>query len=396
MKKTVYISIILVIIFAFSLTAAALDTPATQEISAAQDTSVTQDTAAAQETSVAQDTTAVGVLTLEEALDLAAKNNRQSAIDDLEIIAKETAMNQAREDAEMSGDKSGSEDVINGRIQTEAKAIEAETAFEESKLKKTENAKQLRLDVTQTFYDILLAEKEYEKEKKKLEIFEERLTMAKARYNSQSITFEDLESVQYELDKKAIEVEAIQEKLKSLDLKLKSQMNLPFEGEQLKLDGEIKLESFTETNMNRIVADYLEIDLGVYSAAGRYEAAKRIMEETEKFLRQGSELYDDNKVAFESALRDYEAAKRNSEMDIRNIYNEVLNQRDDVELAVKYEELMLKKLNNAKVKLDKGTLSKDDYMTAEEAYIDAKYSTIKEINDFNMNLNKYTSMLEEN
>jgi len=333
-------------------------------------------------------------LTIEKALEQAELHSRQAVIDDLEIIAKETAFRKAKKDADMEGDRSGSEDVINNRIKIQARAIEAEGDYEAAKLAKAEHTRQLKLDVTNTFYSILLAEKELEKETKKLEIKKERLAMAQAQYAAKNITIDDLEAVQYEIDMKTLEVDNINEKLKSLDMQMKNLLNLPFSGVSLKLKGTLTLERFIENDINKIANEYIEKDLSVYSAAYRYETAKKVMEETEKFLRKGSDLYDDNRVELESALRDYDAAKRNAEMNIRNIYNELLNLGDNVILAQKYEELMSKILESAKVKYDKGIISKDAYLTAEEQYIDSKYGVYKAIYDFNMKLYKFNSMTE--
>ena len=334
-------------------------------------------------------------LTLDEAIEIAASDNRQAVIDDYEIASKETAFKKAKEDADMSGDKSGTEDVINNRIRTEAYAIEAEWALETAKLTKANNADQLEVDVTKIFYEILLTEKELEKELKKLEMVRERLDLAKVRYNSKSITEDVLNSAQYDLDRKELEVESVKEKLKMQDMKLKNKLNLPFNEGTLKLSGSIILESFTEVDINKVAVDYMEKDTSVISAAGKYNSAQRIMEQTEKFLRKGSTLYDDNRVALESAVRDYEAAKRNAEVNIRNTYNELLSLKDNLVLAQKYEDLMAKRLESAKTKYQKGFISKDSYMSAEELYLDSIYNSIKAIYDFNMKLVSFNSMIKK-
>jgi outer membrane protein TolC len=345
-------------------------------------------------TAVSAQEVSKGMLTLDEAIKLAESNNRQAIIDDLEIASKETAYKEAKEDADMSDDRSGTEDIINERIHTQAYAIQAEMELETAKLKKADNAEKLKDDVTAIFYEILLTEKELENELKKLEIVKERLSIATARYNSKSITEDDLNTAQYNLDKKELDVESIREKLNTLDIKLKSKLNLPFDTETLKLSGTIKLESFPEVDINKAAAQYAEREISVVSALGKYNAAQKIMEETEKFLREGSFIYDDNRVDLEIASRDYEAAKRNAEVNIRNTYNELLSLRDSVVLAQKYQELTAKKLESAKTRYQKGFISKESYLSAEEAYLDSIYNSIKAVYDFNMKLVSFNSMMK--
>jgi hypothetical protein len=170
-------------------------------------------------------------------------------------------------------------------------------------------------------------------------------------------------------------------------------MNLPFDTEQLNLRGVIELNKFTEVDINKAIADYQESNTTVLSAAGKYSAAEKMMEETEKFLREGSDLYDDNRVSLEAALRDYEAAKRNAEVDIRNAYSDLLNLRGKVELAVKYEELQMRKLDNARIKYDKGYVSKDVFMSSQEQYLEAVFSKYKAICDFNIKNSEFLNMI---
>lgn len=325
-----------------------------------------------------------GKLTLKEAQSVAAANNRQVKIDDLEIKAKESALKKAEENAAMTGEAYGTESVLNNRIRKEVAPMEAEAALEFARMSKGKQSDQLELDIKKSFLDVLLTQKELETEKIKLENAKLRLDMTKAKYSVSSITNQDVDLVQYELSNKTISVESIRDKLKILDIKLKDQMGLPLDGELLILEGVIEQESFREVDINKIAIKDMEKDVDVYLAAQKYYAAKKTMELTEALFKPGSDTYDNNAVALESALRDYEAAKVNRETAIRNGYNELLNLKDKAELSLIYEELQIKALDNAKIRFDKGLLSRDEYIASEENYLDAVFSKYKAICDFNI------------
>lgn len=333
-------------------------------------------------------------LTVSEAQSQAETNSRQAAIDDLEIKGKEAAWDRAKEDAVLaSSSEFGIEGVLTKRIRREVKPMEAEAVLELAKMIKSEHSAQLKLDIKNSFLNILLAQKELETASKKLKFSKERLEMAEAKYAINSITEQDLESAQNDVFSKTIDAEAIVEKLKILDIKLKDQMGLPLDGDQLVLKGSIEPEKLLEVDIEKAVTNSMEKDMKVYSACKKADAAIKTMELTEALFKPGNETYEGYEIEQAKALRDYEAAMRNREITVRNTYNELLNLKDSMEVADKYEELMLKKLDNAKIKLDNGQLSKDAYITAEEQYNDAFYSKYKAICEFNIKKDEFLNLI---
>ena len=336
------------------------------------------------------------IFTVVKAQSFAAANNRQAVIDDLEIKAKESALKQAIENAETVGSSYTFEGALDIRIKKYVNPMEAERALELAKMSKQKNSRQLKHEVKKSFLNILLAQKELETEKKKLEFSKIRLDLAQARYSMNTITKQDLDSAQYNYDSKMIDAEAVREELLMLDINLKDQLGLAINGDPLVLDGIIERESFPETDIDKVVSSNIEVNVDVYSAAAKLEAAKKTMELTEELLKPGRVVYDDYLVNVEITTRDYEAALRNREMNIRNTYNELLNMKDSVELAEKYEELQLKMLDNAKTKYDKGQMSHETYITFEEQYLDAVFNKYKAICAFNVKKGEFINMTENN
>lgn len=332
------------------------------------------------------------VLTVAEAQSIAAANNRQAAIDDLEIRAKETALKQAVENAATVASSYTFEGALNVRVTKYVKPMEAERALELAKMSKQKNARQLKQDIKDSFMKILLAQKELEAEIKKLEFSKSRLETTQARYVVGSTTQQDVDSAQYSYESKMNDVAGLEDRIKMLDVILKDQMGWPLDGDLLVLKGAIEPESVPEIDIEKVITDNIESDTDVYGAAGKLDAARKTMELTKELLKPGRLVYDDYLVDVEIALRDYETAKRNRERNIRNTYNDLLNLRDSIELAVKYEELQLKMLDSAKVKYEKGLMSKDEYTALEEKYLDAVFSKHKAICDYNIRNGEFLAL----
>jgi len=335
------------------------------------------------------------VLTLEAAKAMAVENSRQNAIDDLEIRVKESQLKQAQENADMTGDAYGAERVLENRIRKEVRVMEARTALEVARMKKEDNMRKRALDVHEVFYNILLAKKELEKEMQKLEIQKEKLEFAKSRYSAGLLPEEAIIEAEYRVASKEADIDGIREKIHSLELRLKTLINIDLDGELPEVSGVIKVELLKDIDIEKVIDTRLQFDTSVYEAAGRYNAAYRTMQLTEELFREGHTIYDTNKSNLEKALRDYESALRNREVNIRNTYNELLNIRDNLELSGKYVELCLKKLDAAKAKYDKGIIDKEAYLSAKETYLDAVFSRERARCEYIVKKEKFLSLIQQ-
>lgn len=335
------------------------------------------------------------VLTLEEAITTAVENNRQNAIDGLEIMVKESQLKQAQENADMTGDSYGAERVLESRIRKEVRTMEAQTALEVARLRKEDNRRKIALDVHEVFYNILLAEKELEKEIQKLDIQNEKLEFVKSRYAAGSVSAEALDEAEYRVISKTADIDNIREKIRTLELRLKILLNMDLDEELPEIEGEIKVDLLPDIDIEKIVDTRLQFDTSVFEATNRYNAANRTMELTEELFRAGQTTYDTNRSNLEKALRDYESALRNREVNIRNSYNELLNIRDRLELSDKYVELCMKKLDAAHVRYDKGIIDKEAYLSAKETYLDALFNRERTRCEYIIKKESFLSLIQQ-
>lgn len=332
-------------------------------------------------------------LSVEKAQVIALDNSRQAVVDDLDIKAKKSALTKLKKDADELKDAYGYENLLNNRIIKEVDVIQAENAIEIAKMIKRDNSTQLRLQVSETFQNILLAQKELEMEEEKLAISKELFDFAKSRFAANSITSDELDTAEYNYLSKSFDLEAVQDKCDVLYMNLKILLNLPLESELPELEGTIELLDFKKLDINKVAVENEEQDKDIFTKLCDYNAAKKKMELTAEYFITGIEQYDSNKAALEAALRDYESVRRNREVKIKNSYNNILNKKDSVELSGKYKELQSKKLDNVKIRYDKGYVNKEAYLREKQNYLDAIYNEDVLICDMNLQINEFLSII---
>lgn len=114
---------------------------------------------------------------IEESKTLATTNSKQTAIDDLTIKSKESALEDAEEDAKMSTGGNGKSDILNNKIAKEVNPAKAAADLEYAKKSREENIKKLELEVYKATSDMLLIKKELATEKNKQDILDEKYKM---------------------------------------------------------------------------------------------------------------------------------------------------------------------------------------------------------------------------
>lgn len=314
----------------------------------------------------------------------AVENSRQVTLDDLEIKTMESALEDAKKDAEFQQSPSSNLEMLNNGIKKEVSPLEAEANLEYAKRAKQENIESLKLDVYKAALDKLLIEKELNLEKAKLDILNEKYSMAEARYREGRITENDLNDVKYAVDTKKIDVQRVEKSLKTSDLELKRLLSLELDDETIKIEEELKLSKWKGINLETVIKDAIEANIEIYKKTEDLKAKEKTMEITEKYYGDGNSTYNGDKSSLELARIELEDAKISLEVEIRNKYNDLLTSKDNVELASKWQDIQKKKLKNVELKFENGLVSKEALLNEKEKYLDAEYQTFTAIHDFNI------------
>lgn len=311
--------------------------------------------------------------TVAELQQIALSNSRQAAADDMDIKRKEMAVRTVRSDSRSMSDS----------ILSVTKPLDVVLELDSAKKTKQDHLNQLKADVYKAVMNIQLCEKEITLQEQKLANAEEQLTMAKARFKASTITQDDLDSAQYNVDDRKVSLANTKEKLGSLTLELKKLLNQPLDTKPVKIKGDIKQDTFEDIDVDFQLNNLYKTETSVSKVSGKLDIAKTAMDIAQKLYNKGDLYYDNSALDLQEAEYNFNSAKTALEVKVKNAYNDMVNKQDDLELASKYTDLMTKKLDNSKIKYDKGTISKDDYMKAKEALLDAQYAELSSVVGFN-------------
>lgn len=320
---------------------------------------------------------------IEESKTLATTNSKQTAIDDLTIKSKESALEDAEEDAKMSTGGNGKSDILNNKIAKEVNPAKAAADLEYAKKSREENKKKLEIEVYKATSNVLLIKKELAAEKGKQDILDEKYKMNEVRFKEGKLTENDLYDAKYTLDLKVIDVNKLTKKLEAANLELKRVLGLKMDGELVEIKDDLVLVSTTDIEIEKVVENALNKDVELYIKGEELKAAEKILELTKVDYEQDTVMYDEKMLNLENAKVDFEDAKVNLEVSIRNKYNDLLTAKDKVDLAKKWEEINKNKLDNAEFKFEKGLISKEEVLNAKEKCLDAQYQTYLAIYNFN-------------
>lgn len=310
----------------------------------------------------------VQTYSIEEAQRIAEENSKQALVDELEIKAAQSAIDEAKYD---------------GVYKFGVDAARLETNLEVALRNKARNLDDLKIDVYKASMDVILLEKELQKEKEKLKMQEEKHDMAKKRYDAGIITRSDVDSSEYSLDNYKNNIAKIENRLKMARLQFKRLLNLPLDDTAFRISDELKYEEWKKIDLDGFIEEALKNSITVYQNSKNVKMKEENLKKAIEASGRGTARYYDAKKDLEFAIAEYEDSVRKLELDIRNRYNDLLNLRDSVELAEKYAEISEKSLKTMEKKFDMGMVSKEQLLEARSRYIDAEYQKLAAIRNYN-------------
>ena len=208
--------------------------------------------------------------------------------------------------------------------------------------------------------------------------------MAEARHKEGKITDNELDDSRNTLDIKKIEIEKAGKELEAANLELKRLLNVKMDDTPIQVDDKLILAKEEVVVLNEVIEKSMEKNLDLYKKSQDLKAKEKTMEITGEYYQEGDFTYDDNKTSLEIARAEADDARIKLEVDIRNQYNNLLTGKDNVELAQKWEVICQKKLDSAKLKFEKGLISREELLSSEEKCLDAQYKTFAAIKEYNL------------
>lgn len=322
--------------------------------------------------------------TTDDAINLAISNSIQCKIDDLNIEIKQEELKQANENAQFLGDVYGAQKILNNKIIKEVRPFEAMTNVELAKRAKQDNIKSLKVNITKSVQRLLIAEIEQAIENKKLDIMLEKYSLLQSKLKQNLITEHDMADIEFSIENKKSDIVNVGEKIESIKNDIKKLLGLPFSDELMKIDEDIEFELIKNIDENNAVLDALKSNTSIYRLSQDLEAKQKNFELNGLYLIESNLSYISSKYGLEQAKAALADMELNIEVDIKNNYANLLNQRDRVYLAEKYLSLAIKKLNMAEVKYKNGVIATDALLNAKEAVVNAEFQKYNAIYSYNL------------
>jgi|LSQX01.3.fsa_nt_gb outer membrane protein TolC len=315
---------------------------------------------------------------------LAIENSKQGLIDELEIKAMESALEDAKEDAEFTVLLGTTQDMYNGSITREVKPLEAQANLELAKKTKDKNTEDANFNIYKEALNVLLLQKQLDTESAKLDMLKEKYKMAQARLKEGKITDNDLDDSGYAVDTKTIEVDKVKKDMEAANLELKRLINVKMDESPVEIEEELVFSGNLNVDMSEVIEKAMAKSVEIYQKEQDFKAKEKTSEIAQKLYNEGDFTYNNDKANFEIAKVELEEAKTKIEVDVRNKYNTFLTAKDSVDMATKWEQICQSKLDSAKLKYEKGLISREELFNAEEKSFDAKYAKFATTKDYNV------------
>lgn len=316
-------------------------------------------------------------LSIDEAKKLAVENSKQGIIDELNIKVKEIILQESKYSILP---ESGSP--TDNAYKVGVQPIIVETDLELAKRTKINDENSLKLNVYKSALDILLAQKQLDLEKQKLGILQEKYIMVKARYVQKTAIESDVLDTEYSVGNKEADVVLAQDSVDSAKMKLVGLLSLSVKDTTLEIKDDLKYEALSKSDIDEIVEASLKSNAGVYEKSQNIKAKEKNLEELGHYIKENNTTYLGAEYDLEIAKLDLAETKTQLEVDIRSRYNNLLTQKDKVELAQKALKLASKKFTVVETKLKKGIVNKEGFLNEKENYLNAIYQNDLAIHDY--------------
>jgi len=332
-----------------------------------------------------------GILTFtyETALKAAVENSNQPALDDYNIKAKQSTLEDAKEEAKKAFYSGTPQEIVERKIIREVNPLVAETEVEIAQRRKQDNQEQMKADVYVEMMRVLLAKESVELKKERLSFVREKLDIDLVQFKEGMISEADISDEKMAVSIEELELVRMETAMKSDILNIKQKLHLDL-SEETGIEFDYKLQEIgswyvTDSfDLDAAVEKALAADTDVYAKEKAVEAAEMRLEIAGQHLKPGNDFYDQMDYELQKAKKELYDTKTNLEVKIRNAYNDLMTASDALELANKRYDLEQSRKSALKVKYDAGIVSRRDMIDSEIKVLDARLEVIKAICDFNI------------
>ncbi|WP_372995804.1 TolC family protein [Lutispora sp.] len=354
------------------------------------------------------DTGTKTILTLQEAKELALKNNKQYKVQDSYINQKKEAY--VNLSARYSGGAKGSNtaEKAGNRITSILDLDRAFNAVELEKFKKNDIKWQSDYDVTQAYYGVMKAKYELDDAKRNMELVNKNLEIAKIKLEFGMITKTDLSKVENEYKTAQTNYSTKLSSLKNAMTTLSKEIGKELDINIDDIDMSISIPNTAPIDLEKIKQDNLNNNTSFFNLKQELELAKTrksmTQQEYDDYLDKNRSkndnvsqkfddmIYDANRD-YDNTLYQYDKSMKELDISLQAQLAAITTMTDTIANLRKSLENQKTTFAQSKIRYENGDISKIEYEISESALKDMEnmlMATIVELNSQYLSLTRYS------
>lgn len=328
-------------------------------------------------------------LTLNQAVELAVKNNPQIQLADLGVDKANLDLEQAEFAADKMEDRVGnrrdqsSEMVIDiVPKQAESGKVIAETSQEYTK-------NNIKYNVESAYYGVLKAEKLQEVNEATYKRAQEQLKVSQARFKAGTAAKFDVITAESQLKSAEADLNSAKSSVKIAQMGLSKALDLDLDT-PINATSKFEFKKTEPINLDQEILDYTEKDLNVVSARESYNIQKILFDYNEKYYTRNTFIYREAEFNLKDAQVKYDNAQNDLEFNIKNAYQNLITAEENYHVLTKSLEQAKEAQRLTLLRFQVGMATSYDVLSAETTLKQVELGLLNALYDYNLAKAKFS------
>lgn len=328
-------------------------------------------------------------LTLDQTVELAIKNNPQIQLADLGVDKAKLALEQVIFDAEKMEDRMGNRRDQSSEMVIDIAPKQAESGELISDISREFTKNNIKYNVENAYYGVLKAEKLQEVNEAAYKRAQEQLKQAQARFKAGTAAKFDVITAESQLKSAEAELNKAKSSVKIAHMGLSKALDLDLD---TPINATSKFE-FKETepiNVDQVILDYSEKDLGVVSAREGYNIQKILFAYYEKYYTRNTFKYREAEFNLKDAQVKYDNAQKDLEFNIKNTYQNLITAEENYHVLTKSLEQAKEAQRLTVLRFQVGMATSYDVLSAETTLKQVELGLLDALYNYNLAKAKFS------
>ncbi|MCK8061244.1 MULTISPECIES: TolC family protein [unclassified Fusibacter] len=321
--------------------------------------------------------------TFNEVIEIASNNTLQTKIDEINIELLEEAKADADKDATMYtyvGDNKA--EIMRVYNLNTVQPLIALNELNYEKLTKKMNEDQLAIDIELAICSLKLAEEELMNARLNLAYFELDYQAAKLKRELGLITQIELTEKENALEDQRLDIMNLENVVFTDQMELKRLMGIDY-SEEVLVDYQMEIKPQYDIDLQKNLTDYISNQFAVTKAKNTLEIKENLFDLVKENFAENVKEYKQAEYDYLVAKNDYESIVETTESEIYTLYSSLQTKYESYVIALEYQELYAKRLEEETKKLELGLVSEIDLAYAKMNLRDKDLAVKKAMCTFN-------------